>query len=340
MKTNPISGLAVHARAITATRHLIVRRAWLWTGFLAFGAIAFCLHPAQAAVAEAWVQRYRSEAGLSGNAYKVATDVAGNVIVAGSTANQTVAGSDMLIIKYSGAGVPLWTNRYNNSGASAVAVDGSGNVFVTGFSDGNDATIAFSGAGVPLWTNRHNATTTAVAVDVRGKAFVTGSSVGSAGDLDYATIAYSAKGMPLWTNRYNGPGNSSDIARAVAVDSSGNVFITGSSHWSQSFADSATIAYSGAGRPLWTNRYNGTTTAMALDVSGNVFVAGFSAGSGGDWDYATIAFSRPGGRADVDQPLQWTCQRVGLRPCRGGGRQRQRVCDRFVRVFIWRRRRQ
>ena len=63
--------------------------------------------------------------------------------------------------------------------------------------------------------------------------------------------------MPLWTNRYNGPGNGYDQAIAMAVDGSGNVFVTGNSVGSGGNYDYATIAYSGAGVPLWTNRYNG-----------------------------------------------------------------------------------
>jgi len=42
----------------------------------------------------------------------VVTDNAGNVIVAGHT-DDGITGGDMLVIKYSGAGVLLWTNRYN-----------------------------------------------------------------------------------------------------------------------------------------------------------------------------------------------------------------------------------
>ncbi len=74
-----------------------------------------------------------------------------------------------------------------------------------------------------------------MAVDASGNVFVTGFSVGSGGNSDYETIAYSGAGVPLWTNRYNGPGNGSDYARAVAVDGSGNVFVTGYSYGTQSY---------------------------------------------------------------------------------------------------------
>jgi hypothetical protein len=72
------------------------------------------------------------------------------------------------------------------------------------------------------------------------------------------------------------------------VDSSGNVFVTGVS-WRGSVytsADYATVAYSGAGVPLWTNRYNGPlnnediANAIAVDRRGNVFVTGSSTGTG------------------------------------------------------------
>jgi hypothetical protein len=66
-------------------------------------------------------------------------------------------------------------------------------------------------------------------------------------------------GVPLWTNRYSGPAHGNDSARAVAVDKSGNVFVTGYS-WSGGDADScdySTVAYSSAGCHSWTNRYNG-----------------------------------------------------------------------------------
>src|SRR5690348_11239659 len=69
--------------------------------------------------------------------------------------------------------------------------------------------------------------------------------------------AFAQGGLPLWTNIYTGPGGSNSRASAAAVDGSGNMFVTGSSIGAGGNYDYATIKYSGAGVPLWTNRYNG-----------------------------------------------------------------------------------
>ena len=74
--------------------------------------------------------------------------------------------------------------------------------------------------------------------------FVTGYSYGSGSSEDYATVAYSGAGVPLWTNRYNGPWNYDDKAVAMAVDGSGNVFVTGNSYSANDNRDYATIKYS------------------------------------------------------------------------------------------------
>jgi hypothetical protein len=100
----------------------------------------------------------------------------------------------------------------------------------------------------------------------------------------------------LWTNHYNGPETRfgyNDAGRAVAVDSSGNVIVTGLSYATVPINtfDYATVAYSSAGLPLWTNRYNGpangddvptTKRCLALGPRGSVYVAGIT-----DGDYAT-----------------------------------------------------
>ena len=120
------------------------------------------------------------------------------------------------------------------------------------------------------------------------------------GILSDTTAQAQIGGVPLWTNRYNGPGISSDQAKAVAVDGSGNVFVTGYSDSDGSYHyDYATIKYSGAGVALWTNRYNGPANgrdspgALALGPDGSVYVTGYSDGdytTGIDYDFATIKY--------------------------------------------------
>src|SRR5207244_2368640 len=88
-----------------------------------------------------------------------------------------------LTVKYSSTGATLWTRRYITAAheefGQAVVVDASGNVFVTGISEGY-ATIGYSSSGLPLWTNRYSGPVVsygggaAIAVDRGGNVFVTG----------------------------------------------------------------------------------------------------------------------------------------------------------------------
>ena len=182
-------------------------------------------------------------------------------------------------------------------------------------------TLTHAESAAPAWVQRYNGPgngadeAKAVAVDGSNNVIVTGYSAGSGGDADYATIKYSSAGVPLWTNRYNGPGNSDDVAYAVAVDGSNNVVVTGYSIGSGSSYDYATIKYSSLGVPLWTNRYNGPGNdtdfayALAVDSSNNVIVTGYSVGSAGDSDYATIKYFQRG-RAALGQSLQRAGERL------------------------------
>jgi hypothetical protein len=181
-----------------------------------------------------------------------------------------------------------------------MAVDAGGNVFVTGaLGLGGDGwlTLKYSSAGALLWAKTYGAGRPyALAADASGNVSVTGRSSSISGLADYLTIKYSNAGVPVWTNRYNGPANDNDEAAAVAVDASGNVFVTGWSWGGVTSSDYATIKYSGAGVPLWTNRYNGLgnsgdeVCAIAVDASGNVFVTGSSDGG----DYGTLSYSSTG----------------------------------------------
>ncbi len=272
-----------------------------------------------------WTNRYNHWVNRMDVPNAVAVDGSNCVIVTGYSegfpSSPDYYNGDYATIKYSSAGEVLWINRYGGSGdgsnmfsgwdgAAAVAVDHNNDVIVTGKSsngtNGDYATIKYSSNGAELWVRRYNGppnsedSASAVAVDAGNNVIVTGSSVGSASTYDYLTIKYSSSGDPLWTNRYNGPANSADHANTLTVDASDNVIVTGESAGSDTGSDYATIIYSSAGIPLWTNRYNGPgngfdeARGLAVDGSNNIIVLGDSVGNGTGYDYATIKYSSSG----------------------------------------------
>lgn len=154
------------------------------------------------------------------------------------------------------------------------------------------------------WNQRYDGTTDgvhegrAVAVDAAGNVVVTGPSISSNG-FDYFTAKYrAADGFELWSDRYDGPGDADDVPVAVAIDSAGNVIVTGSSMGSSSAQDVYTRKYNGAtGGDLWNQRDDGpasgddAATAIALDAAGNVLVTGRSAGNGTGQDLYTAKYA-------------------------------------------------
>lgn len=125
----------------------------------------------------------------------------------------------------------------------------------------------------------------ALAVDGLGNIYVTGKSIGSGTGFDYATVKYNSNGVQQWVARYDGPANSDDEARAIAVDGSGNVYVTGASTGLGTSHDYATIKYNSNGIEQWVARYNGPGNwedyahALAVDNSGFVYVTGGDRGS-------------------------------------------------------------
>jgi Mg-chelatase subunit ChlD len=263
---------------------------------------------------ELWVARYIGP-DITGAAIALIVDLLGNIYVTGNSKG-IGTGYDYVTIKYDSSGNELWVARYSGPGNNydnvrAIIVDeSSGNVYVTGASydsatDLDYATVAYDSFGNEHWVARYNGLGTeekydygkALALDSSGYIYVTGASRGTGTSYDYATIKYDMFGNELWVKRYNGPGNDWDDPYAMAIDSSGNIFITGESYVIGNSYDYATIAYDSSGNALCDARYNGPESSgdraidMKVDSLGNVYVTGYSIGLGSSRDYCTIKYS-------------------------------------------------
>jgi hypothetical protein len=231
-------------------------------GVLSLLVLAVVASIAEAAADRKWVKRYSGPGDQVDAGAVLAFDKWGNVYVAGKSA----AGSheeDYYLIKYGPDGSVKWTARYDGP---ATGYDGIKGIVV----DNND------------------------------NVYVTGRSFGSGSGADFATIKYDGGGHQKWVRRYSGSGASEDGAVGIALDSYGNVIVTGTSTTKTSGTDIVTIKYGADGSTKWTKRYDGPAGAgdvargVVVDSDNNIYVTGPSRGIGSDWDFCTIKYG-PGG---------------------------------------------
>ena len=122
-----------------------------------------------------------------------------------------------------------------------------------------------------------------LAVDNIGNVYVTGHSnfINSWPSYDYITVKYNNQGTEQWVARYTGQFRFDD-AYAIAVDNSGNVYVTGSSETSPFVNDFLTIKYNSDGIEQWTRRYNGSLDSndeaygVIIDNNGDILVTGMA----------------------------------------------------------------
>ncbi len=203
----------------------------------------------------------------------VAVDGLGEIAMAGYFQNSVNLGTgilssagagDIFVAKYSAQGTPLWARRVGglqDDRAKAVAVDGSGNVFITGLFYG---TVDFGGGAVSSAPNAVNC-------------FV---------------AKYSPTGAHLWSKRLS-TALGLDEGMAIATDSSGNVLVGGMLYQTSNFggsnltsagsADAFVVKLSNAGAHLWSKHAGGTAEesvfGLAVDSNGNPAITGHSTGS-------------------------------------------------------------
>jgi len=200
-------------------------------------------------------------------AYSVVVDNFGNSYATGyftgtatfGTTSLTSSGSsDIFIAKINSTGVYQWALKAGGTGNDrglSIALDGSNNVFVTGY--------------------------------FNGSADFSATTLTSSGLQDMFIAKYSTAGVLSWAVRAGG--TDSDIGNGICVDNSGNVIVTGEFKGISSFGPSSLTSVNGStdvfitklnglGVFQWTQQGSGTGTNRGIDIgcdaSGNVYATG------------------------------------------------------------------
>jgi hypothetical protein len=153
----------------------------------------------------AWVSTYNGPADETDEALAITVDGAGNVYVTGYSSGSGTY-SDWATMKYYPNGDTAWARRLNGTAngedeAYAIAVDGLGNVYVTGHIidsvTGDDyTTVKYDASGNLIWLMMYDGCGSDddacdIAVHSSGNFLsITGSSYGSGTGMDFATIKY------------------------------------------------------------------------------------------------------------------------------------------------------
>ncbi len=250
-------------------------------------------------------------------------DQQGNIIVGGYFSSQIVVGGvtingsgldDIFLFKYSPSGQLIWYKTFGgnlNDEGSGVAVDGTGNIYLTGAFQSASITIGstvlnnvqagkldlflakFDPSGNLVWANSAGGNGDELmldaGLDAAGNIYVCGLSgsdlwaygpnliFGSLGDRNILLAKYNAAGTVIWSR--SAGGSAEERAQRLAVDVSGNCYLTG-------FFQSSTIGFGGS--VLAVNSGGQDMYIVKYDPNGTALWVKTGTGSGNEWGF-TIA---------------------------------------------------
>ncbi len=134
-----------------------------------------------------------------------------------------------------------------------------------------------------------------LALDASGNVYVGGYVTTATHATDFITLKYNSSGTQQWAQTWNHEADSADSIKAIVVDGSGNVIVTGTT-WNGSSDDYHTIKYNPSGGIVWQISYNDKYNYgdrpldIAVDPAGNVIVAGQSMVAPDEWAYVTVRY--------------------------------------------------
>ena len=247
----------------------------------------------------------------------------------------SAGGNDVFVSKLDASGNLVWARGFGGTVediSQSVAVDSSGNVYTTGyfngtadFDPGSGITNLTPAGGNDMFISKLNASGNlawakaigdvdpdigrSVAVDGSGNIYITGNFNGavdfdpgsgstiltSAGNNDVFMLKLNTSGNLVWARAFGGA--SSDIGRSVAVDGSGNTYVTGHFQGTADFDPGAGFdnqtsegnndvflsKLDASGNLLWAKTFGGPNShiavSVAVDGSGNTYITGYFVGA-------------------------------------------------------------
>lgn len=244
-----------------------------------------------------WVRRFNGATAFTmDQPVAIDADDNGNVYVCGYSFGSTP--TTFITIKYNSSGDSVWVARNLIGGTTLpvdIKTDKDANVIVYGR---GARMLKYDTNGNLLWNKIYPFTAAesnkSVTTDLSGNIYFAAIKNTATFD-DFAVVKLNQNGDTLWTRVRNGFGGgltTHDDARAICVDNSGNVYITGEIY-NLSMYHFSTIKYNSIGEFQWERNYTSPLNGnggndITCDNSGNVYV------TGGSGDYSTIKYNPDG----------------------------------------------
>lgn len=262
------------------------------------------------------------------SASHIISDSAGNVFAGGQTNSFATGNYNALLMKFASNGSVSWAKIWGQNTSDAIvdtiANDSAGNIFAVGaleprggFGGGYGPgcqtwggygicsliVLKFDSEGNLLWQKAAGGNMSSfgipAAVDSAGNLYISGYTLDpTSGRMNVPVLKFNSTGSFVWQRSISGTGN--QLADGIAIDSAGNVYLTGYTKSGLDPSGDAFIAkLNGTGSLLWVKSWGGSGFdqgwAMNTDSSGNLYMTGRTASFSPNSVLMLLKFNSTGG---------------------------------------------